>query len=113
MVQSALESWELDEIDFLFFDNVSNLTSVTEGEGKPVKYPATSNGADVAVITKIDLAGAVESNGVAANRNVQAVWPGKRVRAGWKKPAGEMENFGISLVPPRDTRRCYARLANS
>jgi len=32
MVQSALESWEFDEIDFLFFDNVSNLTSVTEGE---------------------------------------------------------------------------------
>jgi hydrogenase nickel incorporation protein HypB len=113
MVQSALESWEFDEIDFLFFDNVSNLTSVTEGEGKPVKYPATSNGADVAVITKIDLAGAVESNGVAANRNVQSVWPGKTVLDVWEKSAGGMEKFWSSFVSPRDTRRCYARLANS
>jgi hypothetical protein len=27
MVQSALESWKFDEVDFLFFDNVGNLKS--------------------------------------------------------------------------------------
>ena len=35
------------------------LFSVTEGEDKPLKYPTIFNTADVAVITKIDLAEAV------------------------------------------------------
>ena len=34
--------------------------SVTEGEDKPLKYPTIFNSADVAVVTKIDLAEAVE-----------------------------------------------------
>ena len=33
---------------------------MTEGEDKPLKYPTIFNSADVAVITKIDLAAAVE-----------------------------------------------------
>ena len=36
------------------------LISVTEGEDKPLKYPTIFNSADVAVITKLDLAEAVE-----------------------------------------------------
>ena len=39
------------------------LTSVTEGEDKPLKYPTIFNSADVAVITKMDLAAAVLSAG--------------------------------------------------
>ena len=34
------------------------LLSVTEGEDKPLKYPTIFNTADVAIITKIDLADA-------------------------------------------------------
>jgi hydrogenase nickel incorporation protein HypB len=91
MVQNALEDWKLDELDFLFVENVGNLVcpssydlgeelrlvlmSVTEGEDKPLKYPTIFNSADLALITKIDLAAAVEFDSVAASRNIQAVRP--------------------------------------
>src|SRR5947209_7937527 len=52
------------------------LFSVTEGEDKPLKYPTIFNTADVAVITKMDLAAAVEFDAAAAQRNIQAVRPG-------------------------------------
>jgi hydrogenase nickel incorporation protein HypB len=55
------------------------LLSVTEGEDKPLKYPTIFNSADVAVITKSDLAAAVEFDEVAAKRNIQAVRPGMKV----------------------------------
>ena len=76
MVELALEGWDIDHLDFLFIENVGNLVcpssydlgedlrfvliSVTEGEDKPLKYPTIFNSADVAVITKMDLAAAVE-----------------------------------------------------
>jgi hydrogenase nickel incorporation protein HypB len=75
MIARSLEGWDLSDIDFLFIENVGNLVcpasydlgeaqrvvlfSVTEGEDKPVKYPTIVNSADVAVITKLDLAVAV------------------------------------------------------
>jgi hydrogenase nickel incorporation protein HypB len=97
MVQNALdeEQWDLSQLDFLFIENVGNLVcpssydlgedlravllSVTEGEDKPLKYPTIFNSADVAIITKTDLAGAVEFDWESARRNVQAVHPGMRV----------------------------------
>ena len=53
--------------------------SVTEGEDKPRKYPTIFNTSDVALITKIDLAGAVGFDGAAARASVQSVRPGMRV----------------------------------
>lgn len=95
MVQSALEGWELRDLDFLFVENVGNLVcpssydlgeslrlvlmSVTEGEDKPLKYPTIFHSADVAVVTKIDLAAAVEFDWPAAYANIQAVRPGMQV----------------------------------
>jgi hydrogenase nickel incorporation protein HypB len=95
MVERALESWDLDDLDFLFIENVGNLVcpssydlgedlrlvllSVTEGEDKPLKYPTIFNSADVAIVTKIDLAEAVEFDWRATLRNVQAVRPGMQV----------------------------------
>jgi len=95
MVENALEAWNLKELDFLFIENVGNLVcpssydlgedlrlvllSVTEGEDKPLKYPTIFNSADVAVVTKIDLADAVEFNHAAAKSNIQAVRPGMLV----------------------------------
>jgi hydrogenase nickel incorporation protein HypB len=95
MVQSALEGWNLDELDFLFLENVGNLVcpssydlgedlrlvlfSVTEGEDKPLKYPTIFNTADGAVITKMDLAGAAEFDVAAAHRSIQSVRPGMQV----------------------------------
>jgi hydrogenase nickel incorporation protein HypB len=95
MVQNALEEWDLNQLDFLFIENVGNLVcpssydlgenlrlvllSVTEGEDKPLKYPTIFNSADVAVVTKMDLASAVEFDWQAAYGNVQAVRPGMPV----------------------------------
>lgn len=95
MVQSALEGWDLDKLDYLFIENVGNLVcpssydlgedlrvvlmSVTEGEDKPLKYPTIFNSADTAVITKIDLADAVEFTWNTALDNIQAVRPGLEI----------------------------------
>jgi hydrogenase nickel incorporation protein HypB len=95
MVQNALAGWDLNDLDFLFIENVGNLVcpssydlgedlrlvllSVTEGEDKPLKYPTIFNSADVAIITKADLASTVEFDEVAARRNIQAVRPGMEV----------------------------------
>jgi hydrogenase nickel incorporation protein HypB len=95
MVQNALQDWDVSQLDFLFIENVGNLVcpssydlgenlrlvliSVTEGEDKPLKYPTIFNSADVAVVTKMDLAAAVEFDEPAANANIQAVRPGMRV----------------------------------
>ena len=57
------------------------MLSVTEGEDKPLKYPTIFNSADVAVITKMDLAAAVEFDMTALKRNIQAVRPGMKIFA--------------------------------
>jgi hydrogenase nickel incorporation protein HypB len=95
MVQSALEGWDLNQLDFLFIENVGNLVcpssydlgedlrlvliSVTEGEDKPLKYPTIFNSADIAIVSKIDLAAAVEFSWETAYNNIQAVRPGMPV----------------------------------
>ncbi len=95
MIQDSLEDWDLNQLDFLFIENVGNLVcpssydlgedvrlvliSVTEGEDKPLKYPTIFNSADVAIVTKIDLATAVEFNWETAYKNIQAVRPGMPV----------------------------------
>jgi hydrogenase nickel incorporation protein HypB len=95
MVETALAGWELEELDLLFIENVGNmvcpssydlgedlrlvLMSVTEGEDKPLKYPTIFNTADVALITKIDLAEAVEFDLETAQRSIRSVRPGMQV----------------------------------
>jgi hydrogenase nickel incorporation protein HypB len=95
MVETALSEWDLNQLDILFVENVGNLVcpssydlgenlrvvliSVTEGEDKPLKYPTIFNSADVAIVTKMDLACAVEFDYPLAYRNIQAVRPGMRV----------------------------------
>lgn len=95
MVERALDDWNLNELDCLFIENVGNLVcpssydlgeelrlvlmSVTEGEDKPLKYPTIFNSADVAIITKMDLAAAVEFDLQAAHRSIQSVRPGMQI----------------------------------
>jgi hydrogenase nickel incorporation protein HypB len=92
MIQRVVDGWDLAALDFLFVENVGNLVcpasydlgedvrfvaiSVTEGEDKPLKYPTIFNSADVALVTKLDLAEAVGFDRAAADANVQAVRPG-------------------------------------
>jgi hydrogenase nickel incorporation protein HypB len=95
MVGSALADWTLEDLDFLFIENVGNLVcpssydlgealrlvllSVTEGEDKPLKYPTIFNTADVAVVTKQDLAEAAGCDLAALRENIQRVRPGMRI----------------------------------
>jgi hydrogenase nickel incorporation protein HypB len=46
------------------------LLSCTEGEDKPLKYPTIFRTADVAVLTKMDLAEAVEFDRATALKNI-------------------------------------------
>jgi hydrogenase nickel incorporation protein HypB len=71
MVRSALPALALDEIELLVIENVGNLvcpaefrvgedaramvSSVTEGEDKPLKYPLMFRACELVVINKIDL----------------------------------------------------------
>jgi len=71
MVRSALGAMDLDEIDLLVIENVGNLvcpaefrvgedrramiSSVTEGEDKPLKYPLMFRACELVVVNKIDL----------------------------------------------------------
>jgi hydrogenase nickel incorporation protein HypB len=95
MIEKALADWNLNELDFLFIENVGNLVcpssydlgenlrlvlmSTTEGEDKPLKYPTIFNTADVAVITKTDIAEAVEFDRVKAQASIRSVRPGMRI----------------------------------
>jgi hydrogenase nickel incorporation protein HypB len=95
MVENALGDWRLSDYDYLFIENIGNLVcpasydlgeslrlvlmSVTEGEDKPLKYPPIFNGADLAVITKMDLAAAAEFDAAAAAAAIRAVRPGMHV----------------------------------
>jgi hydrogenase nickel incorporation protein HypB len=71
LVRNAFSSINENEIDLLFIENVGNLVcpagfdlgekykvvmlSVTEGDDKPLKYPAVFRNASVFIINKIDL----------------------------------------------------------
>lgn len=95
MIDGALKHLPLEELDILFVENVGNLVcpssydlgenlravlvSVTEGEDKPLKYPTMFNSADVAVITKMDLAEAVEADVPMLEKNIRQVRPDIRI----------------------------------
>lgn len=109
MIETALADWDLSQLDFLFIENVGNLVcpssydlgesvrlvliSVTEGEDKPLKYPTIFNSTDVAVITKIDLAQAVEFDWTAAAASIQAVRQGMQVFKVSAKSGEGMDDF--------------------
>jgi len=116
MVQTALEDWKPEDLDFLFIENVGNLVcpssydlgedlrlvliSVTEGEDKPLKYPSIFNSADIAIVTKMDLAEAAEFDWDAAYGNIQAVRPGMPVFQLSAKNGRGMEEF-LSFLAAR------------
>jgi len=117
MVRNALDGWELTDLDFLFIENVGNLVcpssydvgedlrlvllSVTEGEDKPLKYPTIFNTADMALLTKMDLAEAVEFDLAAANANIQRVRPGMPVLQVSSKTGAGMNEWLKSLASSR------------
>jgi hydrogenase nickel incorporation protein HypB len=120
MVERAIDDWTLANLDFLFIENVGNLVcpssydlgenlrlvllSVTEGEDKPLKYPTIFNSADVAVITKIDLAKAVEFDSIAARANIEAVRPGMAIISVSAKTEQGMSDWIDYLLSRRTLR---------
>ena len=119
MVETALDGWNLGEIDLLFIENVGNLVcpssydlgedlrlvllSTTEGEDKPLKYPTIFNTADVAVITKMDIAAAVEFDLDAARASIQSVRPGMKIFEVSAKTGEGMDEFLRFLVRHQET----------
>ncbi len=112
MVSRHLEGWdgvELGRLDYLFIENVGNLVcpssydlgerirvallSVTEGEDKPLKYPTLFNSADAAVITKMDIAEAVEFDREAAHRNIREIRPDIRIFETSAKTGAGMDSW--------------------
>src|SRR3569833_450996 len=117
MISRHLDGWDLADLDYLFIENVGNLVcpssydlgekirvallSVTEGEDKPLKYPTLYNSADVAVITKIDIAQAVGFDRSAALRNMNEIRPGIRIFETSAKTGEGMAEWLAYLAPFR------------
>jgi hydrogenase nickel incorporation protein HypB len=95
MVRSALPSMPLDQIDLLVIENVGNLvcpaefkvgedhrvmiTSVTEGDDKPLKYPLMFRACELVIVNKIDLLPHLDIDVKALLANIEAVHPGVTV----------------------------------
>lgn len=97
MVERALAALPvpLEQLDLLVIENVGNLVcpaaydlgeaqrlvllSVTEGEDKPLKYPATFHSADVVVISKADLLEATGFDLEHACQHIARVAPRARI----------------------------------
>jgi hydrogenase nickel incorporation protein HypB len=124
MVQNALQDWDLHQLDFLFIENVGNLVcpssydlgeslrlvlmSVTEGEDKPLKYPTIFNSADVAVVSKNDLAAAVEFDWEAARKSIESVRPGMQIFRLSGKTGEGMEDYLEFLTEKLNEHRTVA-----
>ena len=120
MISDHLADWDLNLFEYLFIENVGNLVcpssydlgedvrvvllSVTEGEDKPLKYPNIFNSADIAVITKMDLAEACEFDLEAAQRNIRAVRPGMRILRTSSKSGAGMEDWLECLAQEKSAR---------
>ena len=95
MIGRALEQLNLADIDLLFIENVGNLIcpasyalgedvrvivqSTTEGEDKPLKYPAMFRKADALLVNKVDLLPYLSVDLVALEAYARRVKPGLAV----------------------------------
>jgi hydrogenase nickel incorporation protein HypB len=91
MVESALKALSLADIDLLFIENVGNLicpngftlgedrriliSSMPEGDDKPLKYPAMFADSDVVLLNKIDLQPHLEFDMESFHRAVTSLNP--------------------------------------
>jgi len=91
VIKTAVDNFNLDEIDLLIVENLGNLVcpaefdmgenlrivvlSVTEGEDKPLKYPLMFRVCDAALLNKIDLLPYLDYDREAAVQNILKVNP--------------------------------------
>ena len=133
MVRVAIPDLDLDAIDLLVIENVGNLvcpaefrvgedvramiTSVTEGEDKPLKYPLMFRACELVVINKVDLLPHLDFDTDRLLANIETVNPGARTMLVSAK-TGEgvdgvprMARGGIHSVPRRSPERAAPALA--
>jgi len=95
MVESHLPDVDRRNLDLLVIENVGNLVcptsydlgedakvvlmSVTEGEDKPLKYPAIFHRAELALLTKVDLVPHLDVDLGLATENIHAIHPNLQV----------------------------------
>jgi hydrogenase nickel incorporation protein HypB len=95
LVQDALGEIELDGLDLLFIENVGNLVcpanydlgealkvvvlSTTEGDDKPLKYPAMFLNSSVLIVNKTDLVPYVNCDLSALKKNALQINPSLKV----------------------------------
>ncbi len=116
MVRSALPDLPLDDIDLLIIENVGNLvcpaefkvgedirimvSSVTEGEDKPAKYPLMFRACELVIVNKIDLLPYLDYDLDKFNYYLDGVHPGvKRMFVSAKTGEGmeELRDYLVSL----------------
>jgi hydrogenase nickel incorporation protein HypB len=117
MVSRAAAQLDLDQLDVLVIENVGNLVcpadydlgedlrvvllSTTEGEDKPLKYPPMFHSANVAIVTKSDLAAAAGFKREQALANLRRVSHHAEVFELSAKSGEGMKNWVDFLVKQR------------
>jgi hydrogenase nickel incorporation protein HypB len=125
MIQRALENWRLQDLDLLLVENVGNLVcpssydlgeaakvvvlSVTEGEDKPLKYPAMFFKSELMILNKTDLLPYVPFEVDKAVENARRVHPnmdviktscltGEGLTEWWQWLVDRKDRFGAARV---------------
>ena len=119
MVRSALPALPLDDLDLLIVENVGNLvcpaefrigedarvmvSSVAEGEDKPLKYPLMFRACELVVVNKIDLLPHLDFDLDRLLANVDAVNPEARVIQTSARTGDGVDEWGewLAGVPRR------------
>ena len=119
MVRSAIPDLDLTAIDLLVIENIGNLvcpaefrvgedvramiTSVTEGEDKPLKYPLMFRACELVVINKVDLLPHLDFDTDRLLANIETVNPGARTMLVSAKTGEGVDEFRewLAGVPQR------------
>ncbi len=119
MVRSALPEIPLDEIDLLVVENVGNLvcpaefkigedarvmvSSVTEGEDKPLKYPLMFRACELVLVNKVDLLPHLDFDLDRFLHNLDKVNPGAERMLMSARTGEGVERFGewLAAIPGR------------
>lgn len=128
MVARAAKQLDLDGVELLIIENVGNLVcpasydlgedlrvvllSVTEGEDKPLKYPPMFQLADVAIISKMDLAEICEYDRATALANLRRAAPRARVFETSARTGQGMEDW-LEFLLREHSKRHPAAMAST
>jgi len=121
MIERALADWRVEALDLLLIENVGNLVcpasydlgeaaklvilSVTEGDDKPLKYPAIFFKAELLVLNKIDLLPHVPFDVERAKENARRVHPGMEIIEVSCASGAGLEDWSHWLIRRREALR--------